>query len=111
MSNAVRPRHYTKREQNLLSRIVPPSGRTLEDLASTKAHYVNLHDHASEVLRTDIPKMRYLYSILRDPKTSPENVVPGPLDGGTILSLAHNPVNTLKAYEDYLSRGPSTYEE
>ena len=111
MSTAARPRHYTKREQNLLSRVIPPSGMTLEVLANAKAHYVNLQGHAAKVLRTDIPRMEHLYSIIRDPKMRPANVVPGPSDGGTILCLAHDPVNTFKAYEEFLSREPTTFEE
>ena len=104
-------RHYTKKEQNLLNRVVPPSGRTLADLTSIKARYVNLHNRASRILHTDIPRMRHLYSILRDPKMRPANVVPGPLDGGSIRCLAHDPVNTFEAYEEFLSREPTTFEE
>jgi hypothetical protein len=88
-----------QREQYFLRRVVPLSDETLNDLAHTTARYVNTHGHASKILCTDIARIEHLYSMLRDPKTRTANVVPGPLDGGTALSLVHDPMNTLQAYE------------
>ncbi|EMD37990.1 hypothetical protein CERSUDRAFT_93515 [Gelatoporia subvermispora B] len=63
-----------KQQQQLLERVLEPSGMTIDGLAQRMVGYIRIHLLSASVLATDRPRMMQLKANLLDPEIEPEIV-------------------------------------
>ncbi|TFY66839.1 hypothetical protein EVG20_g4245 [Dentipellis fragilis] len=110
---------YDEKQRHLLNTIIEPTGKTIDELAAQAVRYCYIHAESVEVLQADPTKLQNMEAALRDPRTRPQNLIPVD-DTGDSLSLSNimfNGINgeeavaTLGAYDEYLKRVPSSFED
>ncbi|KAA1472931.1 hypothetical protein DENSPDRAFT_930631 [Dentipellis sp. KUC8613] len=111
--------NYNEKQRHLLNTIIEPTGKTIDELAAQVVHYCCLHAKSVEILQAEPTKLRNMEATLRDPRTRPQNLIPfeGAGDSLSLSNIMFNGTNseeavvTLSAYDEYLKRVPSSFED